>query len=161
MPKRIGYIWEEMTSIKHCEESILYAIRNKKKTGYLKYVKKNYKKYAVKLQNVLLNGWMPKEPRLKTIREGTRRKKRELKIPSLMDHFVHTAVALILQQYLANKFYFYSCGSLPKRGQTFATKAVEKNLRRKKPKYCLLVDVKKFYPSVKKEAVMCCLQRFF
>lgn len=161
MPKRIGYIWKELTSIEHCEKAILYAIRNKRKTKYLIYVKRNYKKYAVRLQEMLLNGWEPKEPRLKTINEGTRKKKRDLMIPSLNDHFVHTAVALILQKYLSGKFYFYSCGSLPNRGQTFATKALEKNLRKKKPKYCLMVDVRKFYQSVRKKHVMKCLRRCF
>lgn len=161
MPKRIGYIWEELTSIEHCEKAILYAIRNKKKTNYLNYIKRNYKVYAIKLQKVLLQGWTPKEPRLKTINEGTRKKTRDLKIPNLFDHFVHTAVALIFQKYFPNKFYFYACGSLPKRGQTFATKAVEKNLRKNKPKYCLLVDVKKFYQSVRKRYVVVCLRRFF
>lgn len=161
MPKRIGYIWEELTSIEHCEKTVLYSIRNKKKTKYLEYVKRHYKEYAVKLQKVLLQGWMPKEPRLKTINEGTRKKTRDLKIPCLFDHFVHTAVALILQKYLTRKFYFYACGSLPKRGQTFATKAAEKHLRNKKPKYCLLADIKKFYQSTRKVHVMACLRRYF
>ena len=161
MPKRIGYVWEELTSIEHCEKAILYAIRNKKKTRYLKYVKKHYKEYAVKLQKSLIEGWQPKPPRLKTINEGTRAKTRDLKIPALSDHFVHTAVALIFQKYLTKKMYFYACGSLPKRGQTFATKAVEKNLRKKKPKYCALADVRKFYQSVRTAPVMKCLRRVF
>lgn len=161
MPKRYGYIWEELTSIEHCEKAVLYAIRNKKKTRYLIYVKNHYKKYAVRLQKILLEGWRPGEPRLKTIREGPRKKPRELKIPSLNDHFVHTAVALILQKYLSKKFYFYACGSLPNRGQTFATKAVEKHLRTRKPKYCALADVRKFYQSVRKKHVMKALRRYF
>ena len=161
MPKRIGFVWEELTSIEHCEKSILYAIRNKKKTNYLKYVKKHYKEYAVRLQKTLINGWEPKPTRTKVIRDVSSGKERELEIPALMDHFVHTAVALILQKYLAKKFYFYTCGSLPKRGQTFACKAVETYLRKKKPKHCGLADVRKFYRSVKKRHVMRCLRRFF
>lgn len=161
MPKRIGYVWEELTSIEHCEKAVLYAIRNKRKTRYLRYVKENYKDYAVKLQEILTEGWEPKPPRLKTINEGTRKKSRDLKIPTLYDHFVHTAVALLLQKYMANKFYFYACGSLPKKGQTFASKALESDLRKKKPKYCAVADVKKFYKSVKKPHVMRCLRRHF
>ena len=161
MPKRYGYIWEELTSIEHCEKAVLYAIRNKKKTRYLMYVKKHYKKYAIRLQKTLLEGWEPGEPRLKTIKEGPRKKARDLKIPSLNDHFVHTVVALILNKYLSKKFYFYACGSLPDRGQTFATKAVEKHLRTHKPKYCALADVRKFYQSVRKKHVMRALRRYF
>lgn len=161
MPKRIGYIWEELTSIEHCDKAVLTAIRNKRKTDYLRYIKKNHLKYAERLQRMLLEGWTPTPPRLKTINEGTRKKTRDLKIPSLNDHFVHTAVALILEKYLTKKFYFYSCGSLPDRGQTFAAKALQGHLRRKKPKYCLLADIRKFYDSFRKKHVMKCLRRFF
>ena len=62
---------------------------------------------------------------------------------------------------MTSKFYFYACGSIPNRGQTFAVKAVESYLRHKKPKYAALADVKQFYKSVKKEHVMRCLRRVF
>lgn len=161
MPKRIGYVWEELVTLDHCERSVSKAIRNKRKTRYLKYVKSNYKEYGYKLQQTIINGWQPQTPRTKTICEGTRKKTRELKIPSLKDHFVHTAVASILEKYLCKRFYFYACGSLPKRGQTFATKSLEANLRKRKPKYCAMADVRKCYQSIKKEQVMYCLRKVF
>lgn len=161
MPKRKGYIWEELIELNHCEQSILTAIANKRKTPFLKHVKENYKEYGQQLQTTLINGWEPSEVRLKTINEGTGAKTRELKIPSLRDHFVHTAVAKILEKYLRKRFYFYACGSLPNRGQTFAVKAVEGYLRKKKPKYCAVADIKKCYASIKKEQVMRCLRRVF
>lgn len=161
MPKRIGYVWEELISIEHCEKSVLTAIRNKRKTSYLNHVKNNHKEYGYKLQQTIINGWEPQTPRQKTICEGSRKKTRELKIPSLKDHFVHTAVAKILEKHLSKRFYFYACGSLPNKGQTFATKALEANLRKKKPKYCAVADVRKCYQSIKKEQVMLCLRRVF
>ena len=161
MPKRIGYMWEELTSLEHCEQSVLYAIRNKRKTPYLKHIKKNYKEYGYRLQQTLLDGWTPSEPRIKTINEGTRKKTRELRIPSLQDHFVHTAIAKILEKYLCKRFYFYACGSLPGKGQTFATKALEANLRKKRPKYCAVADIRKCYQRTKNEHVISCLRRVF
>ena len=113
------------------------------------------------LQQTLLNGWEPHEPRENVIHEGTDRKRRELLIPSLRDHFVHTAVARALAKHTTKRFYFYSCGSLPDRGQTFAIKAVEGRLRKKRPKYCLLADIKGFYRNTKKDQVMRCLRRVF
>lgn len=161
MPKRKGYVWEELTDIDHCCQSVLDAIANKRKTPFLEHVQENYKEYGDKIQQVLLQGWIPDPTRQKTINEGTDRKQRDLCIPSLRDHFIHTAVAKILEKYLSKRFYFYACGSLPKKGQTFAVKALEGNLQRKKPKYCLLADIHKCYKSIKVEAVMWCLRRVF
>ena len=161
MPKRIGYVWEEMTSIEHCNQCILDAIKNKRKTAYLIHINENYTEYGQALRQTLINGWEPEPTRVKTINEGTDRKQRDLKIPSLRDHFVHTAVAKILEKYLPKRFYFYACGSLPGKGQTFAAKAVQGYLRKNKPKYCALADVRKCYQNIKKEEVMRCLRRVF
>lgn len=161
MPKRIGYVWEELTDINHCCQSVLDAIANKRKTPFLKFVQEHYTEYGYEIQQCMLNGWIPEPTRNKVINEGTDRKQRELCIPTLRDHFIHTAVARILEKYIAKRFYFYACGSLPKRGQTFAVKALEGNLRKRKPKYCLVADIHKCYRSIKKEAVMRCLKRIF
>ena len=161
MPKRKGYIWEELTNIQHCNLCVLDAIKNKRKTPFLRHIKENYTEYGQKLQTVLIEGWEPEEVRTKTINEGTNRKQRDLKIPSLRDHFVHTAVAKILEKYLTKRLYFYACGSIPNKGQTFAVRALQGNLRKKRPKYCLVADIKKCYQSIKKETVMCCLRRVF
>lgn len=157
MPKRIGYVYDEMLSETFCERAILESVKNKR----MPHVQLNYKTYAKDLFETLKNGWVPKGTRHKVINEGTRQKTRELTIPCLEDHFVHTAVAMILRRYLCPKFFFYASGSIPLKGQTFACKSLERVLRKKKPKYCLLADVKKFYPSVKKRVVMKVLSRVF
>lgn len=160
MPKRIGYVWEEVVSLENCEQAVLDAIRHKKKTRYLEYVKRNYKKYGAKVQRLLLEGWEPKPVRLKTIHEGTNKKPRNLKIPALIDHFVHTAVARILKKYLQPKFYFYASGSLPNRGQIFSKNAVEHMLK-SNPQYAAEADIKKCYDNIKSEVVMQALERIF
>lgn len=159
--KRIGYVWEELVDTENCELAVLNAIKRKRKTRFLRYVKDNYKEYGAKLQQTIIDGWEPDPIRTKTINEGTNAKQRDLRIPSLRDHFVHTAVARILEKYLAKRFYFYSCGSLPNRGQTFAVQALEARLRKERPKYAAIADIRKFYKSVKKPQVMRCLRRVF
>lgn len=159
--KRIGYVWEELIAEDNCNLAILDAIKAKRKTKYILHVKEHYTEYGDKLRQELINGWKPDPIRTKVINEGTERKTRSLKIPSLKDHFVQTAVARILNKHLSKRFYFYACGSLPKKGQTFATKAVEGYIRKKKPKYAAIADIKQFYASVKKEYVMKCLRRVF
>lgn len=159
--KRIGYVWEEVIDQENCNQAVLDAIRAKRKTKFLKHVKENYKEYGEKVRAELVNGWKPDPIRTKVINEGTDRKPRSLKIPSLKDHFVQTAVAKVLEKHLAKRFYFYACGSLPNRGQTFAVKAVEAYIRNKKPKYAAVADIHHFYQSIKKEQVMRCLRRVF
>ena len=161
MPKRVGYVWEELISEDNINLAIKNALRRKKKTSMIRHIQKNVKEYGERTRETIINGWEPDPIRYKTINESSNKKTRDLKIPSLRDHFVHTAVAQILEKYLTKRFYFYSCGSLPNRGQTFAVKAIEKQLRRNKPKYAALADVRKFYDSVKKEQVMKCLRRVF
>lgn len=161
MPKRIGYVFEELISEENCNAAVKSAIRRKKKTRFIRHVQKHIKEYGDRTRRIIIEGWEPEPTREKTINEGTNRKKRSLRIPTLRDHFVHSAVALILEKYLTKRFYFYSCGSLPNRGQTFAVKAIEKHMRTKCPKYAAVADVKQFYHSVKKEHVMWCLRRVF
>ena len=159
--KRIGNVWEELISFENCERAVLDATKRKRKTPYIRHVRNNSKEYGERIQQILIDGWIPDPTRRKTINEGTSNKVRELLIPSLKDHLIHTAVARILKKYISKRFYFYACGSIPNRGQTFACKAVESNLRKKRPKYALVADIKKFYPSLKKQVVMRCLRKVF
>lgn len=158
--KRVGYVWEELVDIANCEAAVLSAIRNKRKTRFLRHVKENYQEYGQKIQRTIIDGWEPEPVRYKTINEGTERKTRNLIIPSFRDHVVQTAVAKVLERHLAKRFYFYTCGSLPNRGQTFATCALKAKLK-KKPKYAAIADIRHFYQSVKKDIVMSCLSRVF
>lgn len=159
--KRVGYVWEELIAEENCNQAILDAIRAKRKTKFLRRVRENYTEYGERVRQEIINGWNPDPTRTKVINEGTDRKPRILKIPSLKDHFVQTAVARILQKYLAKRFYYYACGSLPNKGQTFAVKAAEGYIRKRKPKYAAIADIKQFYHSVKKDEVMRCLRRVF
>lgn len=161
MPKRIGYVYEELIDIENCNRAVLNAIKRKKKTAFLKHVRSNYKEYGAIVQRTLIDGWEPRPLRYKTINEGSKAKTRDLRIPPLIDHIIHTAVAQILEKYLAKRFYFFACGSLPDRGQTFAVKALEGNIRKKRPKYAVVADVYHCYASTKRKAVMYCLRRVF
>lgn len=162
MPKRKGFLWEELVSLELCERAVLVALRNKRKTRYICHVRDNYKDYGRKIRDILIDGWDPDPIRMKTINEGTNHKVRHLKIPSLRDHIIHTAIVLVLEKHLKKRYYFYSCGSIPGKGQNFAYDALKAELGKKRPpKYAAEADVRKFYDSCKKEVVMDALRRIF
>ena len=69
------------------------------------------------------------------------------------DQVVHWALMLQLEDILMKGMYYYNCASIKGRGLLHATKYIEKIIvqDRKNTKYCLKLDIKKFYPSVDKE----------
>lgn len=159
MPKRKGYLWEELTTLELCERAVLVSLRNKRKTPYLRHIKEHYKDWGKKIQQIMINGWKPRPPRKRTINEGTSNKVRHLEIPSLVDHMIHTAVVLVLEKHFMRRYYFWSCGSIPGKGQTFAYGGLKKAMKNNAPKYAAEADIRKFYDTCSKEVVMKCLRR--
>jgi hypothetical protein len=66
------------------------------------------------------------------------------------DLCIQWAVMQILEPVFTKGAYYYSCGNMPGKGTLFAKKTVEKWVRNdyKNTKYCLTMDIEKFYPSV-------------
>lgn len=62
---------------------------------------------------------------------------------------------LQLQPVIMRGMYQYNCGSVPGRGTSYGQKALRKWLDndRKNTKYCLKMDISKFYPSVDNEVL--------
>ena len=60
---------------------------------------------------------------------------------------------LQLQPLLQKGMYEYCCASVPNRGLHYGSKYIKRILKndRKNTKYCLKLDVRKFYPSIDKE----------
>ena len=88
------------------------------------------------------------------IMDGVRKKERIIYKPRFYpDQVVHWALMLQLEEILMKGMYYYNCASIKGRGLLHATKYIEKIIvrDRKNTKYCLKLDIKKFYPSVDKE----------
>ena len=160
MPKRIGYLYEKVVSFDNCYAAVLEGTASLKKTDTVKRIRKNPEKYAKKIQAALLSGWEPAPCRTKIINEGTQKKTRELLIPSMFDHLVHVAVLRVAEPYFMKRYDFASCGSIPGRGQKRA-QGIIKGWQKKMPKYAAECDVRKFFPSCRKEVVMGCLRAMF
>jgi len=93
---------------------------------------------------------------IKTVMDGTARKKRTICKPRFFpDQIIHWALMLQLQPVIMRGMYEYNCGSVPGRGTSLGQKALRKWLDtdRRGTKYCLKMDVSKFYPSVDNAAL--------
>lgn len=69
------------------------------------------------------------------------------------DQIIHWALMLQLQTVIMRGMYEYSCGSVPGRGTSYGQKTLRRWLDKdyKNTKYCLKMDISKFYPSVNNE----------
>jgi RNA-directed DNA polymerase len=153
--KRQGYIYENVYDIDNIRQAMMKASLGKRNQLRVKTILKNMDYYAYQIQKLLINKtYRPSKPQVKIIEDGANKKTRTISKPNFYpDQVVHWALMLQIEPIIMRGMYEYNCGSVPKRGTSFGQKAVRKWLDKdpKNTKYCLKMDVKKFYPSIDNE----------
>lgn len=153
--KRKGNIYEEICKVENVKKAILKATNRKKYRIEVQEVYNNIDFYTLELQKMLLNKtYMPSEYIEKKIYDGARQKERIIYKPKFYpDQCVHWCLMLNIERLLARGMYDYSCACVKNRGILYGVKYIKKILvrDRKNTKYCLKLDIKKYYPSVNKE----------
>lgn len=155
--KRVGFIYNKIYS----EENIRLAIKcaSKRKRHHRKVLKVLVNKdfYIAQIADMLKNKtYIPSPPIKKVIIDGPRKKVRTIYKPAFYpDQIIHWALMNQIQPILMRGMYKYNCGSVPKRGTGFAQKYLKKILikDRKNTKYCLKMDIQKYYPSIDNETL--------
>lgn len=97
----------------------------------------------------------------KIIYDGIRRKERKIWVPTLREQVVHHMIINVLKPIFMKPMYQHSYGSIPGRGATSGgnrgtkggKEAIEKFIRTrpKDCKYCLKMDIRKYFDSVPHE----------
>ena len=85
-----------------------------------------------------------------TIYDGIRRKQREIVVPNMKEQIVHHMVINIMKPIFMQGMYEHSYGSIPGRGAHSGKKTIEKWIRTrgKDMKYCLKMDIRKYFDSI-------------
>lgn len=150
--KRIGNIYQSICNVENIKEAIRHAAKHKKNHKYVIKILENEDYYANKISQMLKEKkFTPTAPRVKSIQDASSAKVRTIHKPAFYpDQIVHWALLLQLEPIFMKSMYQYSCGSIPGRGTTYGHKTVRKWLDNdaKHTKYCLKMDVSKFYPSI-------------
>lgn len=148
--KRYGHLFEKITSYDNLAVAIEEASRGKRKRAGVARVLANKDLYIMKIQDMLLShGYRPNPVIRRVIRDKI--KQRTIAKPQFYpDQVIQWAAVLVLQPIFLHGMYEYSVGSIPRRGTSLGQKAVKKWLRNdpRHTKYCLKMDIHKFYPSV-------------
>ncbi len=153
--KRVGYIFEKIYDIENIKLAIKEASENKKDHRAVAKVLRNDTFYAEKISKMLkTKTYVPLPAIKKTIIDGPRKKTRVIYKPEFYpDQIIHWALVLQIQPIMMKGMYKYCCGSIPGRGTSYAQKYIKRILTtdRKNTKYCLKMDVQKYYPSIDNE----------
>lgn len=150
--KRVGYLFEKVCELENIKQAIIKSSLGKRNQKRVKYVMDNMDTHAVKIRNLLLDKkYIPSPYDVKTIQDGATKKTRTIHKPRYFpDQIIHWALMLAIQPVIMKGMYEYSCGSVPGRGTSYGQKILRKWLDNdyKGTKYCLKMDISKFYPSV-------------
>lgn len=153
--KRTGYVYEKVCSLENIKLAILKASLGKRHESRVKRILHNIDLVALNIQTMLLNKtYIPSPYVVASIYDGANKKERTIQKPRFYpDQIIHWALMLQLSPILMRSMYHYNCGSVPGRGTSFGHKTVRRWLDDdyKGTKYCLSMDVSKFYPSVDNE----------
>ena len=155
--KRVGYIYEKICEIDNIKTAIMKSSRGKRNEGRVQRVIQNIDVAARNIQMMLLNKtYIPSPYIIESIYDGASKKERVIQKPKYYpDQVIHWALMLQLEPILIKSMYGYNCGSVPGRGTSFGHKTVRRWLDTdyNGTKYCLSLDVSKFYPSVDNEVL--------
>ena len=160
--KRIGHLYDKITDIENIKLAIINASRKKRDRPAVIRVLEDIEGHALKIHHILeTESYIPSPYYEVKIIDNSSCKERMIHKPKFFpDQVIHWAVMQIVQPSLLKGMYYYCCGSVPGRGGQRGYKAIKKWLKMdpKYTKYCLQIDVSKFYPSIDQVALKAMLR---
>lgn len=153
--KRYSYIYSKICDIENIKLAIKNASNGKCDRKIVADIVSNINYYSEQVQSILINKtYKPLPYRTFKIKDGSSQKERIIYCPPFFpDQIIHWALMQQISPLIMKSMYIYNCGSVPNRGVHYAKKYLRKwiDTDRKNTKYCLKMDIKKFYPSINKE----------
>lgn len=153
--KRIGFIYDKIYEIDNIKLALHNASRGKTKKRSVKKILDNEEYYVNEIQKMLKDKtFKPSKYFESIIVDGLTKKQRVIHKPKFYpDQIIHWALILKIKDLLMRGMYKWSCASIPKRGAHYAKDRTQKWLREdvKGTKWCLKLDIKKYYPNINKE----------
>lgn len=145
-------VFEKIIKKENIRLAIQNASKGKKNRSNVKKILQNEVFFVDEIYNMLKNKTYKPSPYIKTkIFDGNRKKERIIYKPQFYpDQIIHWCLMQQLTPIIMRGMYEYCCASIPGRGIHYAANHIKRILKedRKNTKYCLIMDIKKYYPSV-------------
>ena len=149
--KRVGRLYPQFIDRENIRKAIINSSKRKRDRATVKRCYENQEETIDKILDILENGWRPLQPHTFVIYDSHRQKDRTISCPKYFpDQIIHHALMQVLIPVFMRGMYHHSYGSIPGRGAHAAVRNVHKWMKndRKKTKYCLQLDISKYYHSI-------------
>lgn len=150
--KRAKDIYDSISDLENIEAAIVNASIKKRHRPGVDKIFKDKEFYAQKIESILKSeSYTASSYTIKEIIDNSSFKRRIIHVPRFYpDQIIHWALIQRIHPLFLKGMYHYSCGAIPGRGQVYGARAVRKWLDsdRKNTKYCLKMDISKFYQNV-------------
>lgn len=161
--KRAGHIYSKIYEPGNIAAAILNSSKGKRHQTRVYRVLNNMDPCVERIRCMLLEkSFVPSPYVEKVIHDGSAGKERTIYKPRYYpDQIVHWALMQQVQPVIMRGMYEYTCGSVPGRGTSLGQNTLRKWLDNdyKGTKYCLKMDIRKFYPSVDNETLKVMFRR--
>lgn len=143
--KNIFYLIADLDNLRLAHHN---AQKGKKHYGEVMRVNKNEEAYLKRLQEMLLDKTF-KNSEYKKFTIIDKGKKREIySLPYFPDRILHHAILQVLEPIWKSVLIRNTFQSIKGRGVEDGRRKIKKSLQSKDAKYCLQLDISKFYPSI-------------
>ena len=167
--KRHGDLFYKITDLDNILQAFEKVTQGKKNYREVKRIQPKVIEFAYKIKEMLENHTYTIKPEnytRKVINEGSHsgtKKERELFKLRLYPHrWIHWCIMLVVRDIFLKHYCYHSCACIPNGGIKRAHALTVKYLKDKEnTKYCLKIDIKKFYPSINKEILKQKLRKKF
>lgn len=163
--KRYNNLYSKICEEDNIRLAIKKASNGKKKRKVVQKIIANEDYYVSELKSMLENKTYIPSPYIeKKIYDGSNKKERIIDKPKFYpDQIIHWCIMLQLEPLLEKRFYYYTCASIKGRGLLRGANYIKRILvnDKKHTKYCLKLDIKKYYPSIDNEILKAKFRKIF
>lgn len=153
MPKRYNNLYEKIINIDNIKLAHKFARKDKSFYTAVKRTDENLDVRVQQIQKMLKNHTYKVSKYRVSVLKDKRKERILYKLPYFPDRIIQWAIMLQLEPIFKEVFTDFTCASVPDRGIHYASKKLDKFLNNdpEGTKYCLKIDIKKFYPSINHE----------
>jgi len=158
--KRYSHLFENIIAPENLATAFEKARKGKAHYREVREISKNPEHYLLKLHNLLKEGQYENSPYFIFERFTGHKLRKIYKLPFYPDRIVHHSIVQVMMPIWMNLFIRDTFATIPGRGIHDGVSRVKKALQDgPNTKYCLKMDVRKYYPSVDHDVLKLILQK--
>ncbi len=166
--RRVSHLHEKLISDSNLEEAITTVCKShrwiifpKKQNPTVLWLESDLKKRIEDLRRIIEDGYVPSPVMRKKRYDVNAGKWRDIAEPKIWpDQCIHHALIQVLEPVMMRGMDNWCCGSIKGRGAHYGIRAIKKWIKKGKGvKWCIEMDIRHFYDSIKPEEIISRMKR--